>query len=151
MVMANTWPDSLKKKKTMSKYLIQFKNIQDERGSLTVLENLKNIPFKIKRVYYLNNLKADHSRGFHAHKELRQLAICLLGSCRFVMDDGIQKEELILSKFNQGIIIDPMIWHEMHNFSHDCVLIVLADDFYNEKDYIRDYSHFIKAVQEKRQ
>lgn len=133
----------------MSKYLIQFKNIQDERGSLTVLENLKNVPFEIKRVYYLNNLKSDHSRGFHAHKKLRQMAVCLSGSCRFVMHDGSKKEEFILSKFNQGAIIDPMIWHEMHDFSHDCILMVLADDIYDEKDYIRDYADFITAAQEK--
>jgi dTDP-4-dehydrorhamnose 3,5-epimerase-like enzyme len=74
------------------------------------------------------------------------MAICLAGTCRFVMDNGIKKEEFVLSKFNQAILIDPMIWHEMHDFSKNCVLLVLADDFYDEKDYIRDYSIFLKSI-----
>ena len=130
----------------MTTYLVDFKTIHDPRGDLTVLENLKDIPFEIKRIYYLNNVSPGSSRGFHAHKKLKQMAICLAGTCRFVMDNGIKKEEFVLSKFNQAILIDPMIWHEMHDFSKNCVLLVLADDFYDEKDYIRDYSIFLKSI-----
>jgi len=130
----------------MSNYLVELKNIQDDRGSLTVLENLKNVPFEIKRIYYFNNLKSDHPRGFHAHKKLKQMAICLAGSCTFTMDDGFKKEKVMLSHFNQAILIDHLIWREMHDFSSDCVLMVLADNFYDENDYIRDYSEFLKAV-----
>jgi dTDP-4-dehydrorhamnose 3,5-epimerase-like enzyme len=130
----------------MNKYIIDIKKIQDSRGSLTVLENLKNIPFEMKRIYYLKHTTPGTSRGYHAHKKLKQMAICLAGSCRFIMDDGKTKEEFTLRSYHQAIIIDPMVWHEMHDFSSDCVLLVLANDFYDESDYIRDYDSFTKLV-----
>ena len=130
----------------MSNYKIQLKSINDDRGSLVVIENLKNIPFEMKRVYYLTKLKSDHPRGFHAHKKLKQFAVCLSGSCRFIMDDGVQRDEMILSSPSEGIIINEMIWHEMHDFSQDCILMVVASDFYEEADYIRDYSSFLNLI-----
>ena len=75
------------------------------------------------------------------------MAICVSGSCRFIMDDGKTKEEFTLARSDQAILIDPMVWHEMHDFSSDCVLLVMADDFYDESDYIRDYETFTKAVE----
>jgi UDP-2-acetamido-3-amino-2,3-dideoxy-glucuronate N-acetyltransferase len=130
----------------MNNYKTSLKSINDDRGNLVVIENLKNVPFEIKRVYYLTKLSAEHPRGFHAHKILKQFAVCLAGSCRFVMDNGIQKEEFTLSSPSEGIIINEMIWHEMHDFSQDCVLMVLANDFYDESDYIRDYPTFLKLI-----
>jgi dTDP-4-dehydrorhamnose 3,5-epimerase-like enzyme len=130
----------------MSKYLLDIKKIQDTRGSLTVLENLKNIPFEVKRVYFLNEVTEGSSRGFHAHKKLKQMAFCLSGSCQFIMDDGLVREELVLSRFNQALLINPMVWHEMHDFSSDCVLLVLADDYYVEDDYIREYKEFVQLL-----
>ncbi|MCO8051202.1 MULTISPECIES: sugar 3,4-ketoisomerase [Proteus] len=124
---------------------IDFNILGDERGSLISLEENKNIPFQIKRVYYIFGTKDEVSRGFHAHKELKQLAVCVRGSCRFIMDNGKKREELILDKPNIGLLINPMQWHEMHDFSEDCIIIVLANDYYDESDYIRDYDSFINS------
>lgn len=122
---------------------INFKELGDRRGSLLALEGNKNVPFEIKRVYYIYNTENGVSRGFHAHKELLQLAICISGSCRFIMDNGINKEEIILNSPSTGLLIPNMIWHEMHNFSDDCIIIVLANEVYQESDYIRDYTEFL--------
>lgn len=126
--------------------LIKFQSHGDERGSLVALEDHKNIPFIIKRVYYLFNTKSDVRRGFHAHKELKQLAIVLKGSCRFLLDDGNEKIDIFLDNPEQGLYIDSFIWREMYDFSEDCVLMVLADSFYDEDDYVREYEEFKKMV-----
>ncbi|MEH8145286.1 FdtA/QdtA family cupin domain-containing protein [Aeromonas hydrophila] len=126
--------------------LVDFGVLGDERGSLIALESNNQIPFDIQRVYYLYGTKPGVSRGFHAHKKLKQLAVCIKGSCRFIMDDGSNKQEVILSTPDKGLLIDAMQWHEMHDFSDDCVLLVLANQPYDESDYIRDYSKFIEAV-----
>ena len=125
---------------------IDFKVLGDERGSLVALEGNRNIPFDIKRVYYIFGTEANTPRGFHAHKELRQVAICVKGSCQIVMDDGKEKECVTLNTPSTGIFIDTMQWHEMHNFSEDCVLMVLANDYYHESDYIRNYQEFIEMT-----
>jgi dTDP-4-dehydrorhamnose 3,5-epimerase-like enzyme len=124
--------------------LIQLQKHGDERGSLVALEEEKNIPFAIKRVYYLFGTKEGVRRGFHAHKKLKQVAIVMRGSCQFHLDDGKEKIELLLNNPAQGLVIDPLIWHEMYGFSEDCVLMVLADNVYDEQDYIRDHEQFYK-------
>ncbi|WP_283597169.1 sugar 3,4-ketoisomerase [Photobacterium phosphoreum] len=126
--------------------LIQFKHLGDDRGELISLEQNQTIPFDIKRVYYLFDTQKGIARGFHAHKNLQQVAICVKGSCRFLMDNGHNKAEVILDKPNQGILIDVMQWHEMHDFSNDCVLLVLASDYYDETDYIRNYEDFLGCI-----
>jgi dTDP-4-dehydrorhamnose 3,5-epimerase-like enzyme len=125
---------------------ICFKPLGDERGSLVVLEGNKSVPFDIKRVYYIFGTKESTSRGFHAHRKLKQVAVCVTGSCRFVLDNGKQREEFVLDKPTKGIMIDDLTWREMHDFSPDCVLMVLASEYYNESDYIRDYQEFINVV-----
>jgi dTDP-4-dehydrorhamnose 3,5-epimerase-like enzyme len=126
--------------------LIDFRVLGDDRGSLIALEAHAHIPFNIRRVYYLYGTKQGVARGFHAHKQLKQVAICIKGSCRFVMDDGDKKQEVILSTPDKGLLINAMQWHEMYDFSEDCVLMVLADHPYDESDYIRDYDEFITAT-----
>ncbi|MEN9659566.1 MAG: hypothetical protein RL571_3031 [Pseudomonadota bacterium] len=126
--------------------LIQLQTHGDERGSLVALEEEKNIPFPIKRVYYLFATKEGVRRGFHAHKKLKQVAIAVRGSCRFLLDDGKEKIELLLDNPAQGLLIESCIWREMYDFSEDCVLMVLADNHYDESDYVRSYDEFIKAV-----
>lgn len=126
--------------------LIEFENLGDERGSLVSFEGNTNIPFAIKRVYCISGTKSDVIRGLHAHKTLKQVAISLKGSCRFVLDNGSKQEEIILNKPTQGLLIDSCLWREMHDFSDDCVLMVLASDYYDESDYIRDYIDFSKMV-----
>ncbi|WP_372930510.1 sugar 3,4-ketoisomerase [Shewanella putrefaciens] len=129
--------------------LIPFQTHGDDRGALVALEEGRNIPFPVKRVYYLFNTKEGVGRGFHAHKALKQIAICLKGHCRFVMDDGVDKAEIILNSPSEGLLIDIMQWHEMYDFSDDCILLVLASDLYNETDYIRDYKQFLDIVRER--
>ncbi|KAB0550295.1 WxcM-like domain-containing protein [Pseudomonas argentinensis] len=126
--------------------LIEFPTLGDERGSLIVVEGNKNIPFEVKRVYYIFGTKSGVSRGFHAHKELEQIAVCVSGQCRMIMDDGKNKEEIWLDRPNKAIQIGKMVWHEMHDFSSDCVLLVLASDHYDESDYIRVYENFLECV-----
>lgn len=126
--------------------LLDIQVLGDDRGHLNVLETYKNIPFSIQRVYYLTSTKSGVSRGFHAHKELEQMAVCVAGQCRMVMNDGRSVEEVILDSPAKVLHIGKMIWHEMHNFSEDCVLLVLASDYYDERDYVRDYAEFLRLV-----
>ena len=114
----------------------------DERGSLVALEEFKNIPFSVKRVYYMFETLSDIVRGGHAHKCLRQVAITVRGSCRFSLDDGSEKIEFLLDNPKQALLIEPMIYHEMYDFSEDCVLLALADELFDENDYIRNYEQF---------
>jgi len=118
----------------------------DNRGSLVSLEQLKNIPFKIKRVYYIYNTQADMVRGKHAHPNLKQVIVCVSGSCKFLLDDGKNKKNIKLDSPNTGLYIGKNVWREMYDFSKDCVLVVLANDFYNESEYIRDYQTFLQKV-----
>lgn len=125
---------------------IELPNLGDDRGSLMVLESNKNVPFKVKRIYYILDAKPDVPRGFHAHKELMQLAFCIKGSCNMIMDNGIEKQQVRIDKSNIGLMIPPMVWHEMHDFSEDCVMLVLASAQYDEADYIRNYDEFMNEV-----
>lgn len=126
--------------------LIDFPSLGDERGALVAIEGNKNIPFDIKRVYYIFGTQKDIARGFHAHKELNQVAVCITGKCRMLLDNGNTKENVWMDSATKGVLIEDMVWHEMHDFSDDCVLLVLASDIYDESDYIRNYQAFIKAV-----
>ena len=114
----------------------------DDRGNLISLEENKNIPFDIKRVYYIYSNKEGVRRGFHAHKNLKQVLVCVNGSCEILLDDGKEKSIIKLENRNEGLFIEKMIWREMFNFSADCVLMVLASDYYFEDDYIRNYEDF---------
>ena len=126
--------------------IINFPPLGDDRGALVALEANKSVPFEIKRVYYIFGTKQGVSRGYHAHKNLKQLAVCVTGSCRFVLDNGKQDEEVLLDCSTKGLIIEDLTWREMHDFSPDCVLLVLASEYYDENDYIRDYNEFLKVV-----
>ena len=126
--------------------LIDFTIMGDDRGSLIALEEHHNAPFDIKRVYYIFGTKEGVRRGYHAHKNLKQIAICVKGSCSFVIDDGLEKEEFHLDSPTQGLLIEGLLWREMYGFSPDCVLLVLASEHYDENDYIRDYDEFLKEV-----
>lgn len=114
----------------------------DERGSLIALDKISGLPFDIKRVYYVFDTKPGVARGYHAHKKLHQMAVCLSGSCCMVLDDGVNRESIIMNSTSVGIDLPPMLWHEMHDFSADCILLVVASDYYDENDYIRDYLEF---------
>ena len=126
--------------------ILEFKFNGDDRGSLVALESYKNIPFEIKRVYYIFDTKSDVVRGLHAHKDLLQVMVCLKGSCRVVLDDGLITEEIELNSCDKGLVIEKMVWHEMYDFSADCVLLVLANEYYDESDYIRNYDDFLEIM-----
>lgn len=123
---------------------IDFQSLGDARGSLVALEigMEKAVPFDIKRVYYIYQTGEGVSRGFHAHRNLKQVAICVAGKCRMVLDNGKNREDTWMSSPTQGLLIESMIWREMHDFSRDCVLLVLASEHYDESDYIRSYETF---------
>ncbi|MBQ4860865.1 WxcM-like domain-containing protein [Pseudoalteromonas sp. MMG013] len=130
--------------------VIDFPSLGDHRGGLIVLEadDHNSVPFEIKRVYYIFDVTHGESRGFHAHKNLTQVAICVAGSCKFKLDDGKAVEYITLDSPSKGLLISSMTWREMHDFSDDCVLLVLASEHYDESDYIRNYDEFITAARE---
>ena len=126
--------------------IINLETLGDDRGSLIAVEEGYNVPFEIKRVYYIFDTKQGVERGFHAHKKLKQLCIAVKGSCAFVLDNGNSKKEIELNNPNQGLFIEGLIWREMKNFSPDCVLVVMASEHYDEQDYIRNYKYFLEAT-----
>ena len=123
-----------------------FQQHGDERGMLVALEEMRDIPFEIKRVYYMYDTKENVRRGFHAHKSLEQILICIHGSCKILLDNGVEKKIVSLEKPYEGLYIANDIWREMYDFSSDAVLMVLASDFYREEDYIRDYEEFLRFI-----
>lgn len=126
-----------------------FQKHGDERGQLIALEESKEIPFSIKRVYYMYDTEEGVRRGFHSHRTLQQILICIHGSCKILLDDGRERRNILLNKPHEGIYIGPDIWREMYDFSPDAVLLVLASQLYDESDYIRDYQQFTESVKEK--
>lgn len=125
---------------------IHFPPLGDERGSLVALETGKTVPFDIKRVYYIFATQKNVARGFHAHKNLKQIAVCVTGKCRMVLDNGKIRQDAWLDSPTKGLLISDLVWREMHDFSKDCVLLVLASEHYDENDYIRDYQDFLNKV-----
>jgi dTDP-4-dehydrorhamnose 3,5-epimerase-like enzyme len=120
----------------------------DERGYLIALEQYKSVPFDIKRIYYIFGTTAGVRRGYHAHKKLKQMAVCVAGQCKIFLDNGCSSCDVELVSPHAGLFIDPMIWHEMYDFSPDCVLMFFVNDYYLESDYIRDYTDFIREVKD---
>lgn len=118
----------------------------DDRGQLVALEEFKDIPFRIKRVYYMYDTATGVARGFHAHKSLQQILICIHGSCKVCLDNGKEKKIVPLEKPYEGLYIANNMWREMFDFSSDAVLMVLASELYDESDYIRDYDKFLEFV-----
>ncbi len=118
----------------------------DERGSLIAIEEQRDIPFPIRRVYYIFGTQPGVARGLHAHRQLQQVMVCLHGNCILQLDDGQDQTIVAMESNARGVLIDKMVWHQMYDFSPDCVLLVLAEDYYDEGDYIRDYQEFDKLA-----
>ena len=129
--------------------MYQFPPHGDDRGQLVAIEAMKDIPFEVKRVYYIYDTLPGVRRGFHAHLNLQQILICVHGSCKIHLDNGTDTAEVLLDKPNEGLYISNDMWREMYDFSEGAVLLVLASEYYDEKDYIRNYDDFIKLVREK--
>ena len=128
----------------VTKYVFQPHG--DERGRLVALEEYKEVPFKIKRVYYMYDMSPGIVRGRHAHKNLQQILICIHGSCKILLDNGSEKKVVPLEKPYEGLYVANNMWREMYDFSKDAVLMVLASELYDENDYIRNYDEFLNFV-----
>lgn len=129
-------------------YKIDFDVKGDDRGALIAIENSKDIPFDIKRLYYIYGTQEHVVRGKHAHKKLKQVLICVSGSVDIKCQIKDQIENITLNSPNVGLYIEGLVWHEMLHFSNDAVLIVVADNVYDESDYIRNYDMFSKLSSE---
>lgn len=119
----------------------------DRQGDLSVVENGKDVPFTVKRIYYLYDIPGGVERGGHAHKSLRQLIVAASGSFTVVLDDGSEKRSITLNRPYQGLLVVPGIWRELVDFSSGAICLVLASEEYNERDYVRDYDCFLKLKQ----
>ena len=124
--------------------LISLRPVHDERGDLIAVENNRDVPFDIARVYYLYNVPVNSVRGGHAHKTLRQIIFALSGSFRLTLKNGNESDQLILRDPGVGILNDSLIWREIDLFSQGAVCMVLASQVYDEADYIRDFDEFIQ-------
>ena len=120
----------------------------DDRGQLVAIEAMKDLPFSVNRVYYIYDTLPGVRRGFHAHKNLQQVLLCVNGSCKIHLDDGTDTAEVTLDKPNEGLYIANNMWREMYDFTPGTVLLVLASEYYDEADYIRNYDDFIKMIRE---
>ncbi len=123
--------------------IIQLPKISDPRGNLTFVEGGKHISFDIKRIYYLYDVPGGAERGAHGHKELKQLIVAISGSFDVELDDGVMKKRFHLNNPSQGLLVSPMMWRDIKNFSSGSVCLVLASDYYDEMDYYRDYNQFV--------
>ena len=130
----------------MTPQFIQFQEHGDERGNLVALEENINVPFQIRRVYFMYDTLEDVTRGMHSHRKLVQILFCVAGECMIRLDDGRDKVELKLNKPSEGLYIGPGIWREMYQFAPGTILMVLASEHYDERDYIRDYATFLEDV-----
>ena len=124
--------------------LIDFPKITDPRGNLTVVERMKNVPFDIKRVYWTYDVPGGESRGGHAHKALYQLVVAMSGSFTVTLDNGNERETILLNHPWQGLLIKPNTWRTLEDFSSGAVCMVLASELFEQDDYIYDYDEFIQ-------
>lgn len=130
--------------------IAELPRIQDPRGNLTFVEGGRQIPFDIRRVYYLYDVPGGSERGGHAHKALHQFMIAMSGSFDIVLDDGFDRKRIHLNRSYMGLYIPPMTWRELDNFSSGSVCMVLASEHFCEDDYLRDYSEFMVSVHGRR-
>ena len=126
--------------------MIDLPKIADPRGNLTFIEEGRHVPFQIRRVYYLYDVPGGSERGGHAHKELSQLIVAMSGSFDVILKDGKKEARYHLNRSYNGLYVCPMIWRELDNFSSGSVCMVLASNFYDESDYYREYTDYLKAI-----
>ena len=128
----------------MKTSLLQLKKITDPRGNLTVAEQLSEVPFDVKRVYWIYDVPGGESRGGHAHRHCREMIVALSGSFDVTLDDGTERHTYHLNHPWQGLLVETGIWRTLDDFSSGAVCLVLASDAFDEDDYIRDYDDYLK-------
>jgi hypothetical protein len=132
--------------KSANSRIIDLPKIVDKRGNLTAIEANQDIPFAIKRVYYVYDIPGGESRGGHAHKQQQEFIIAASGSFDAILDDGMHKHRYHLNRGYYGLYVPQVIWRDLDNFSTGSVCLVLASDHFDEADYVRDYNDFVKFV-----
>ena len=147
-ISKDTFIDSFKKQeKDMTNVKRRyFKEITDNRGDLIALENPSQLEFPLNRIYYIYNVDEGIERGKHSHYDLEQMLICVSGCVTIITKTPYEEQQYILNSPNEGLYIGPMIWREMHHFSDDAVLLVLASRKYDANDYIRDYDQYVEEA-----
>lgn len=126
--------------------ITEHRILGDQRGKLVAIEGQQDVPFEVKRIFYIYATQPDVPRGHHSHHQTRQYLIAVNGSCKVTLDDGKQKITHDLNQPNIGLLQDALVWGSMHDFTSDCVLLVLASEHYDEADYIRDYDEFLRVT-----
>lgn len=124
--------------------IINLPKILDKRGNLSIIEELKNIPFKIKRIYWIYDVPGGEARGGHAYKENQEFIVSLSGSFDVIIDDGIEKKTFHMNRSYYGLFVPKGLWREMNNFSTNSLALVLASTSFNANDYIYDYQDFLR-------
>jgi hypothetical protein len=124
-------------------HILHLPKIHSRSGNITPVNNLTNIPFAVKRVYYLYDIPSGSNRGAHGHKELESLIVAISGSFDITIDDGLCKKTIQLNRPDIGFNLKPGIWRDISNFSSSAICFVLASQVYDEKDYIREYADFL--------
>lgn len=126
--------------------LLKFINLKNKYGELTPIEEMIDIPFNIKRIYYISKVPQGLARGFHAHKKLHQVLICINGSVRIKVKNPKEENDFILNDSTVGLYLGPYTWSEMYDFNDDTILLVLASDYYDESEYIRNMDIYIEEA-----
>ena len=124
--------------------VIDMSKVHAKTGSITVLENGVNVPFDVKRIYYLYDVPSGEERGGHAHYELEQYIVAASGSFDVILDDGVNQRRISLNRPNLALHILPGLWRELDSFSSGSITLVLASEIYDEQDYIRNYNEYLK-------
>jgi len=125
---------------------IELTKIVDPRGNLTVVERLRDVPFDVKRVYWVYDVPGGEHRGGHAHKQCREFIVALSGSFSVTLDNGKERETYLLNHPYQGLLVETGVWRTLDDFSSGAVCLVLASEPFDEDDYIRSYNDFLDYV-----
>lgn len=129
--------------------IFEFPKVSDPRGNLTFIEEAVNVPFAIKRVFYIYDIPGGVTRGGHGHKSNLEVLICITGAMDLILNDGIRERVIHFNRSNTGVLIPPGVWISMQNFTSGTVMLAVNSEYYDEGDYIRDYSEFQQYVKSK--